>query len=861
MESNLYRYIFRRSLRMQVTLIVAIFALGFLNPYVLVLTKKTINAIRQMHLDETLRLLMWYLGAVLATGALKYIKQNLEGMVSETMLRDLRTELYHRILRFPLPHVRNTSAGQLVAMILGEAEDLGQFFGEAFSVPMFNGLMLLGSVGFMLWQNPWLAVAAIVLFPIQIWLVRKIQRRVIQLSRQRVRMVRGLSDSIQEAVGGLQEIHANDTLAYESTGFRGQLRKIFKVRIRIYNLKYLVKWFNNFLEKLGIFFLLLVGGWLIIKRPGSFDLGGLVAFIEAFKQLNEPWRELINYIQQRDNARVKYEQVIISFDPPNLRPEFPLEERLPEPVPQLAGAYDVRGASVTLDGTTRILDGLQLSTPPHQHVAVIGTSGSGKSTLTMVLAKLSGYTGTALLDNTELAQVPSAVAGRQIAYVGSDARLFTGTVLDNLVYSLRHRPRGTGGERDGDSSDGPKSDEPGDWLDLSLAGVSDRAGLVAAVLASARLVALDEDLFSFGLRVSIDPAKRPEIAERLLTARRLVMERFEREGGDAAVEFFDRDRFTAYASIGENILFGQSTDAGFAMDRLAEHDHFRRVIAEVGLQGSLLALGVDVAREMVEIFKDIPADHELFANFSLITASELPEYIRLLSRVERTAPEALSSEDQGRLIALALRLIPARHRLGHIDEPFMAKVVAARHRFAETLPPGLGTFVPYDRQRYFAQGTLLENLLFGKVLATSSLAVKKVNAIVEEVITTHTLREVVMEAGLDYLVGLAGSRLSPAQRQKIAVARALLKRPQILIMDEIFSALEPDKRAAMHQRITEAMQGRTVISVVNHPDLVRYYDCVVVLDAGKVAEVGSYQELAAKDGLFRHLLVRAGATA
>jgi ABC-type multidrug transport system fused ATPase/permease subunit len=65
----------------------------------------------------------------------------------------------------------------------------------------------------------------------------------------------------------------------------------------------------------------------------------------------------------------------------------------------------------------------------------------------------------------------------------------------------------------------------------------------------------------------------------------------------------------------------------------------------------------------------------------------------------------------------------------------------------------------------------------------------------------------------------------------------------------------------MHQRITEAMKGRTLISVVSHPDLVRYYDCVVVLDAGKVAEVGSYQELAAKDGLFRHLLVKAGTTA
>jgi ABC-type branched-subunit amino acid transport system ATPase component len=295
------------------------------------------------------------------------------------------------------------------------------------------------------------------------------------------------------------------------------------------------------------------------------------------------------------------------------------------------------------------------------------------------------------------------------------------------------------------------------------------------------------------------------------------------------------------------------------LDRLAGHDHFRTVIAEVGVQGLLLDLGADAAREMVEIFKDIPADHELFANFSLITAAELPEYTQLVSRLERVAPEALPPADQERLIALSLRVIPARHRLGKIDEAFMAKVVAARHRFADTLPPALKGFVPYDRERYFAERTLLENLLFGRAFSTSSLAVKRVNAIVEEVIATHGLREVVMEAGLDYPVGLAGSRLSPAQRHRVVLARTLLKRPHILIMDDPFSAVEPDKRAAMHQRIIQAMKGRTIIAVVKDPELARFYDRVVVLESGKVMEFGTYEELASRDSVFRRLLARAAA--
>ena len=387
------------------------------------------------------------------------------------------------------------------------------------------------------------------------------------------------------------------------------------------------------------------------------------------------------------------------------------------------------------------------------------------------------------------------------------------------------------------------------------------------MLETVRVVGLDDDLFGLGLRSTIDAGAQPASAERILGARRLVAERFEGEGGEAVVEFFDRDRFSHYATIGENILFGHSPRPELALDRLAESAHFRDVIAarpgsdeaETPLRTDLLALGVEIAREMVEIFRDISPDNELFANFSLITAAELPEYARLVARLERATAEALPAPDQERLIALSLRLIPARHRLGTIGESFVAKIVAARHRFAEILPERLREgFAQYDRDRFFTGGTLLENILFGKAVATSSLAVKKVNAIVEEVIVANGLRDVILEAGLEYPVGLMGSRLSPAQRQKVVLARALLKRPQVLILDQAVSALEPDKRAELHQRLTTALKGRTIVAVVERLDLARYYDQVVVLDAGKVVQTGTYAELVGREGLFRHLATQAG---
>jgi ABC-type multidrug transport system fused ATPase/permease subunit len=850
LEPSLYRYIIRRSLRHQLTLTAIIFVATAVSVVPLELQKRIVNrAIATGDLQQLLWLCGGFLVATLVAGGLKYVITNYEGMISETMLRNLRMELFHRILRFPLPHFKTTSTGQLVSMILGEVEELGLFFGQALSVPLQHGLTLLALVGYMVWSNPWMAMAGVAIYPLQIWLVPKLQRRVSLMSRDRVRLVRHLSDRIQESVTGIQEIVVHDTGAFESSRFRYQLQAIFRVRLRIYNLKYFIKWINNFLAKLGPFFLFLVGGWFIIERPGSFDVGSLVAFLSAYERLNEPWRELLNYYQQKEVAEVKYEQVIANFDPPGLRPI--LAPGAPAPA-VVRGALDVRGASVVLDGTTTALDRVQLTVGAQEHVAVVGPAGSGKSTLTLVLARLYDYTGTVLLDEVELSRVPSAVVGRHLAFVGEEARLFTGTVFDNVVYGLRRPPAAAGA--------GPEAGEAeADWLDLGVLEVADRAGLLAAMLEVTRLVGLDDDLFGFGLRATIDPQARPDVAERLLVARRLVSERFAGEGGEAAVEFFDRSRFAAYASLGENVLFGHSPDPGLALDRLATHPHFRRVAAEVGLEGPLVALGGAVAREMVEIFKDIRADDELFRSFSLITAAELPEYTPLAGRVERVGPEGLEPEARDRLVRLALRLIPARHRLVPIEPELAERVVAARHRFAETLPAPLAAgFVPYDRERYFAGGTLLDNMLFGKVVATSSLAVKRVNAIVEEVIDRHGLRQVVLEAGLDYHVGVAGSRLSALQRQKVALARALLKRPSVMILDGALAALEPDRRAELHGRLGEALKGRTLVAVVERPDLARFYDRVVVLDGGRVTETGTYQELMGRDSLFRHLAARSG---
>ncbi|HEX2116759.1 MAG TPA: ABC transporter transmembrane domain-containing protein, partial [Alphaproteobacteria bacterium] len=109
------------------------------------------------------------------TGMKQYIN-TLKGRLGERLLRRLRYELVSRVLRFPLPHFRKVSAGEIIPMVTAEVEPLGGFMGDAIAQPLIQGGTLLVIVTFLFVQNPWIGLAAVSLYPLQAYLIPKLQR-------------------------------------------------------------------------------------------------------------------------------------------------------------------------------------------------------------------------------------------------------------------------------------------------------------------------------------------------------------------------------------------------------------------------------------------------------------------------------------------------------------------------------------------------------------------------------------------------------------------------------------------------------------------------------------------------------------
>jgi subfamily B ATP-binding cassette protein MsbA len=152
-----------------------------------------------------------------------------------------------------------------------------------------------------------------------------------------------------------------------------------------------------------------------------------------------------------------------------------------------------------------------------------------------------------------------------------------------------------------------------------------------------------------------------------------------------------------------------------------------------------------------------------------------------------------------------------------------------------------------DQETFLFNGSIKDNIRYGMLDADDSAVVEAARqAYADEFIAK-------LPQGYDTSIGDRGVRLSGGQRQRLCVARALLKDAPILILDEATSALDTESEAMVQKALVNLMENRTTLVIAHRLSTIMHADRIVVLDQGRVAEVGSHQELLELGGLYRNL--------
>uniref|UniRef100_A0A1I7SNU5 ABC transporter domain-containing protein n=1 Tax=Bursaphelenchus xylophilus TaxID=6326 RepID=A0A1I7SNU5_BURXY len=148
-------------------------------------------------------------------------------------------------------------------------------------------------------------------------------------------------------------------------------------------------------------------------------------------------------------------------------------------------------------------------------------------------------------------------------------------------------------------------------------------------------------------------------------------------------------------------------------------------------------------------------------------------------------------------------------------------------------------------------GSVRENILYGCEETVTE------NDMIEAAKLANAYNFIVeMENGFDTLCGEKGVQMSGGQKQRIAIARALVRKPAVLILDEATSALDSESEYVIQQALQQCCVGRTVIVIAHRLSTVEKADKIFVIDKGKVVQEGNHQSLMLEEGLYRQLVQR-----
>ena len=788
------------------------------------------------------RAVAWLVGSQVLIALLNYFRGRFMDRFRDRLIRDATLQMYRRVIRSDADFFRNHDASSINSRVLDDMRSAVTFwFDLLLKMPLMVGSILVYGA-FMVYTNWFFALCLIPLCFLSGYFLL-FDKRMQATNRASHSAWDNVRVQAKEYVGSVEEIRPNNAFGYGLRLLDRAFQRYHGVMDEVSRLRCLFNVASPIVTTIQDSALYWIGAALCLLTLKSASLFGPVTWGDVMKFMlvaglfKRPVGDLSAVLLDWRMSSSTLEGVQ-EFE--NLPVAFP-ETDLPSPALRPGNGIGYHRADVVAASGTRILNQITMQIGEGEHVAFVGPAGCGKSTAIRLLFKGNQPSGgEVVLRDLKVDEVSLGTLAREAGVVQQNSFLLNSTLRDNLLLGLRRPSQRT-------------LQDPGGEIDIEpLPEVKTLEDLDRELLSVVRAVGLEPDVLRKALDAPVPPRGREgALLRQLAQVRQRLNEKLAGEPAQAVIRF-ERKTYLNQGTLRDNLLFGLRAKTDPAADTQLEKTRLPACLEQAGLMESLLHVGL----------RRIRADARLAATLTQRT-QELEDLLKLeghgggngpghgsLGLVAGTAKPALRS-------ALLKAALDVDARLGAelAGAPdFRERVVAARMVLRELAGSDGGEYEDYLTPGRIEGLSLRELLLLGRVDEGVFRAPEKTDLVIQECLAELGLLSDALSLGLEYQVGENGRMLSGGQRQKVAIARTLLKRPTLLLLDEATSALDELSQKRIVELIKTDYRDKIVVSISHRLSTIKDSHRIFVFDRGSLVQQGTYAELAEQAGLFRLLL-------
>ena len=385
-----------------------------------------------LYQGNDLRVLSASIGVLAVVLALKeaanLVKNNALGRIGQKMIRDLRAQVYHKLLQLSLDYYSNVNSGEIASSMSNDMSLLQQGLSTGLAYVIQQAFPLIVVVALMLWIDPVLALTVLCTIP-----------PIILVSQRAGKKARAISSSTQEKLGYLmsivgQSISGIDVIkafVLENVAlglFRDENDRVMKMSVQGIQVSAVAGLLIGLLNAAFLLMVIGLGGYRVSQ--GVLSAADLIAFILYAEMVAGPVATLAGLYIEVSKAAAAFQRIAAILDEEN-----DIENARDAVRPTgLRGQIAFENVDFSYDGQRPVLSDIQCTIEPGEKVALVGPSGVGKSTLIKLIPRFYDPSGGAvLIDGVDARRMDPAYLRSQIAIVPQETYLFSLSVEENIA--------------------------------------------------------------------------------------------------------------------------------------------------------------------------------------------------------------------------------------------------------------------------------------------------------------------------------------------------------------------------------------------------------------------------------------------